>query len=154
MEILNQLGGLVLGAVPTMILFLLTVVIYGVLVRRPLQRILAERARLTSGAIEQARAAIASAESKTSAYEEKLRAARAAIFAAREARVKQWNAEREDAIQQARQASQQRIAAARKDIEHAAEDARRQIDELSGELSSHVMSAVLPDNVAASEVLQ
>ena len=37
-EMLNQLGGLVLGSVPTVILFLLLVVAYGLLVRRPLDR--------------------------------------------------------------------------------------------------------------------
>ena len=42
-EILQQLGGLVLGSVPTMVLFILLVTAYGLLVRRPLDRVLAER---------------------------------------------------------------------------------------------------------------
>ena len=72
-QILNQLGELVLGSVPTMILFILLVAAYGVLVRRPLDRVLAERRARTSGAVEQARSAIAAAEAETTAYEEKLR---------------------------------------------------------------------------------
>jgi len=153
-EILNQLGGLVLGAVPTMVLFILLVAIYGLLVRRPLGRVLAERRARTTGAVEQARGAIAAAEAETTAYEEKLRAARAEIFAMREAKLKQWNAEREAAIEQARQSSQQRVLAARQDIEQSASDARRQIENLSGELSSRILNAVLPASVVATEVAQ
>ena len=48
---LKQLGGLVLGSVPTMVLFLILVVAYGLLVRRPLDAVLAERSARTSGAM-------------------------------------------------------------------------------------------------------
>jgi F-type H+-transporting ATPase subunit b len=60
-QILNQLGGLVLGSVPTIVLFITLVAAYGFLVRRPLDRVLAERRARTSGAVEQARGAIAAA---------------------------------------------------------------------------------------------
>lgn len=153
-EILNQLGGLVLGSVPTMLLFILLVVAYGFLVRRPLNRVLAERRVRTSGAVEKARGAIAEAEAETSAYEEKLRAARAEIYALREAKLKQWNAERDAAIEQIRQSSQERIRTARVEIDHSASDARRQIESMSGELTSRILTAVLPANVAATEVAQ
>ncbi|HZY72379.1 MAG TPA: hypothetical protein VFE22_04660, partial [Edaphobacter sp.] len=116
-EILNQLGELVLGSVPTMVLFILLVIAYGLLVRRPLDRVLAERRARTTGAVEQARDAIAAAEAETTAYEEKLRNARAAIFQAREEKLKQWNAERESAIEQVRQTAQNRIRDAKQDIE-------------------------------------
>ena len=66
-QILNQLGELVLGSVPTMVLFILLVAAYGLLVRRPLDRILAERRARTSGALEQARSAIAAAEAAAAA---------------------------------------------------------------------------------------
>jgi len=64
-QILQQLGGLVLGSVPTMVLFILLVAAYGLLVRRPLDRVLAERRARTSGAVEQARSAIAAAEAES-----------------------------------------------------------------------------------------
>ena len=57
-QILNQLGGLILGSVPTIVFFLLLIVAYGLLVRRPLDGILAERRKRTFGAVEQARGAI------------------------------------------------------------------------------------------------
>jgi len=153
-QILNQLGGLVLGAVPTMVLFILLVVVYGFLVRRPLERILAERRARTSGAVEQARGAIAAAEANTTAYEDKLRAAKSEIFQARDQKLKQWNAEREAALEEVRNSTKQRVLTAKLDIEKSASDARNQIDSVSGELSAKILNAVLPAGVVATEVAQ
>jgi F-type H+-transporting ATPase subunit b len=153
-EILNELGGLVLGSVPTIVLFLLLVAAYGALVRRPLDRILAERRARTSGAVEQARLAIAKAESETTAYEEKLRAARAEIFQLRDQKLKQWSAEREAALAQVRQHTQERVRAARQEIEQSAQETRLQIVGVSDELSSRVLKAVLPAGIHSSEAAQ
>jgi len=153
-EILKQLGGLVLGSVPTIVLFILLVAAYGLLVRRPLDRVLAERRKRTTGAVEQARGAITAAEAETAAYEDKLRAAKSEIFQAREQKLKQWNAERDAALDQARQATQQRVRSARHEIELAASSARQQIEVLSVELSAQVLRAVLPAGVVSSEAAQ
>jgi F-type H+-transporting ATPase subunit b len=150
-EILNQLGGLVLGSVPTMVLFILLVIAYGLLVRRPLDRILAERRARTTGAVEQARGAIAAAEAETTAYEDKLRRAKAEIFQARDQKLKQWNAEREAAIEQVRRSTQERILASKLEIEQSATTARAQIEGMSIELSSRILSAVLPAGIAQPE---
>jgi F-type H+-transporting ATPase subunit b len=152
-QILNQLGELVLGSVPTMVLFILLVAAYGFLVRRPLDRVLAERRARTSGALEQARNAVGAAESETAAYEEKLRAAKAEIFQARDQKLKQWNAEREAALSQVRQHMQERVRGARQEIEQSAQQTRLQIVALSDDLSSRVIKAVLPANVP-TEVAQ
>ena len=153
-QLLNQLGELVLGSVPTMILFILLVAAYGLLVRRPLERILAERRARTSGAMEQARSAIAAAEAETAAYEEKLRAAKAEIFQARDQKLKQWNAEREAALAQVREHMQERVRGARHEIEHSAQEARLQIVAVSDDLSTRVLNAVLPVGVRPTEVAQ
>ena len=147
-QILHTLGQLVLGSVPTMILFILLVAAYGFLVRRPLDRVLAERRLRTTGAVEQARGAMAAAEAETSAYEDKLRRAKAEIFHAREQKLKQWNAEREQALGEARQVTQQRILAARVEIEQSAGTARQQIEAVSAELSSRILKAILPVGVS------
>ena len=152
-QILNQLGELVLGSVPTMVLFILLVASYGFLVRRPLDRVLAERRARTSGALEQARNAVGAAESETAAYEEKLRAAKAEIFQARDQKLKQWNAEREAALAQVRQHMQERVRGARQEIEQSAQGTRLQIVALSDDLSSRVIKAVLPANLP-TEVAQ
>ena len=143
-ELLNQLGGLVLGAVPTMVLFLLLVVAYGALVRRPLDRVLAERRSRTTGAVEQARAAISEAEAKAAEYEDRLRQAKVEIFSARDKRLKQWATERDKALAEARAATMEKVQAAKDDIENSVVVARRQIEDMSGELSDQILRAVMP----------
>jgi F-type H+-transporting ATPase subunit b len=150
-EILKQLGELVLGSVPTMVLFILLVIAYGLLVRRPMDRILAERRKRTTGAVEQARGAIAAAEAETTVYEDKLRKAKAEIFQGRDEKLKQWSAERDAAIEQVRQATQERVRAARQEIEQSATTARAQIEGMSAELSSRILRAMLPAGVKQPE---
>lgn len=153
-EILHQLGELVLGSVPTIILFVLLTAAYSVLVRRPLDRLLAERRARTQGAVEQARGAMATAEAETSAYEEKLRNAKREIFELRERRRKQWNQEREAALAAVQAQAQQRIQAARQEIEHSTSEARARIESATGELSTLVLNAVLNAVPVATEVAQ
>jgi F-type H+-transporting ATPase subunit b len=150
-EILQQLGGLVLGSVPTMVLFVLLVVAYGLLVRRPLDRVLAERRARTSGAVEQARGAISAAEAETAVYEDKLRAAKSEIFQAREKQRKQWATEREQALAEARTATQSKVSAARTEIEQGAAAAHQQIESATAELSTQILRAVLPAGVEVAQ---
>lgn len=153
-QILNQLGGLVLGSLPTVVLFILLVAAYGLLVRRPLDRVLAERRARTSGAVEQARGAISAAEAETAVYEDKLRAAKNEIFQARDQKLKQWSAEREAALEEARKATQDRVRVARQEIEQGAVTARQQIEGLSAELSAQILRAVLPVGFTSTEAAQ
>jgi F-type H+-transporting ATPase subunit b len=154
MEILNQLGGLVLGSVPTMIFFILLVLAYNVLVQGPLMRTLEERKARTSGAVEQARGAISAAEAETAVYEAKLRAARADIASAREHRLQQWQKERDAALAAARDASQAKIRGAKVEIEASAATAKLQIEGATAQLSDSILNAVLPSGAKISEARQ
>jgi F-type H+-transporting ATPase subunit b len=152
MEILNQLGSLVLGAVPTAILFVLLVVLYSLIVRGPLERTLEERRKRTSGAVDQARSAIAEAEARTAAYEQKLREARAELAKARELRSKQLQAERERVVQAARAQAQEMVRVARSEIEESAAGARKQVEDASVELSQQILRALMPKQMVFGEV--
>ncbi len=151
MEILHQLGGLVLGSVPTMVFFLLLVAAYGPLVRKPLDKTLAERRARTTGAVERARAAISAAEAEATVYEEKFLAARSEMMAARERKVQQWQAERDQAVKSARDAAQARVNSARQEIEGMSVGARKQIEESTAQLSEQILRAVLPAGTKLSE---
>jgi len=72
-ETLRQLGGLLLGSVPTIILLALLYALYTTIVHKPLRRVLEERRSKTEGAVEKSRADIAAAEARTSEYEQSLR---------------------------------------------------------------------------------
>ena len=153
-EILNQLKDLFLGSIPTIVFFLLLLVAYGLLVRRPLDAVLAERRKRTSGAVEQAKGAIGAAEAETAVYEDKLRAARSELFNARDQRLKQLASEREKALGEARAATQAKVAAAKLSLEQSAAAGRQQIESMSGELSAQILKAVLPAGVAGTEAAQ
>jgi F-type H+-transporting ATPase subunit b len=142
--LLKQLGGLVLGSVPTMILFLITLAAYRLLVHTPLKRILHERYARTQGAIEKATAAIAAAEAKTAEYEQRMRAARAGVFHARHERLHQVHVGSELALAEARAAAQERLGTALVSIEESAAAARLQMDSLIAGLTADVLRTVLP----------
>jgi F-type H+-transporting ATPase subunit b len=146
-DLLRQLGDLVLGSVPTMIIFLILVIAYRYILYDPLVKLLAERRARTIGAVEAAHAAIAQADAKSQEYEAKLRAARAEIFHQREQRVQQWNAEKDTALASARLAAQERVAEARAGIEAEAAAARQHIENAAGQLAAQVLQAVLPARV-------
>lgn len=153
-KILTQLGGLILGSVPTILFFLLLVIAYALLVRRPLDSVLAERRVRTTGAVEQAKEAISAAEAETAVFEDKLRTAKRAIFEDRDRKRKQWAAERDRALDQARTATQDKVKTARESLEQSVVVARQQIETMSGELSAQILKAVLPPDVAGTEATQ
>ena len=143
-EILHQLGGLLLGSVPTIVLFLLLIVLYRVLVYGALTRVLAERRARTEGALEQAHDAIAAADAKAQEYEAKVRMARVEIFHAREQRLAKWNRERESALSLVRETAQHQVAEAKAVLEQDRDSARRAIQSSAEELASEVLRAVVP----------
>ena len=143
-EIIQQLGTLLLGAVPTILLFILMVIAYQILIQNPLSATLRERRARTEGAVEEAHKAIARAEERANEYAAKLRQARAELFKAREQRVKQWNAERDAALEEARKATGVKVNQARAALETETAAARQTIQASAGELASQVVRAVLP----------
>ena len=117
-DILRQLGELLLGSVPTVILLALLYALYSAIVHKPLQRVLEERRSKTEGAVEKSRADIAAAEARTAEYEQKLREARAVVFRAQEAKRQAVLQARTNALNEARSKAQVQVQAAKKDIEN------------------------------------
>ena len=143
-DILQQLGDLLLSAVPTALLFLVLVFAYQILVQGPLTAVLAKRRALTEGAMEDARNAIAEAESKAADYAERLRLARADVYKLREQRVKQCSAERDTALDAARKAAGDKVRQAKAEIEADAVAARKVIQSATADLAGLAVRAVLP----------
>src|ERR1700691_6784560 len=125
--IFQQLGELLVGAIPTALLFIVLVVAYQFLIQGPLTAALAKRRALTEGAMEDARKAIAEAESKTAEYAERLRVARAEAYKLREQRMKQWTAERDTALDAGRKAASDRVRLAKVEFDVEAASARAMI---------------------------
>jgi F-type H+-transporting ATPase subunit b len=142
-QTLHQLGELLLGAVPTVILLALLYALYTVIVHKPLQRVLEERRSKTEGAVEQARADISAAEARTAEYEQKMREARAAIFKAQEARRQIAVQARANAEGESRQKAQAQIQAARKDIEGDKESAKAGLQGEAATLAQEIVRRIL-----------
>jgi len=114
---LQQLGELLLGSVPTVILLAVLYALYTVVVHKPLQRVLAERRSKTEGAVEKSKADISAADARTAEYEQRLREARAAVFRAQEAKRQAAMQARSSAVNEARNKAQAQVQAAKADIE-------------------------------------
>src|SRR5882672_5346260 len=116
-QTLHQLGELLLGAVPTVILLALLYALFNFIVHKPLQRVLEERRSKTEGAIEKSKADIAAAEARTAEYEQRLREARATVFKAQDARRQAATQARSNAVAEARTKAQAQVQAVKKDMD-------------------------------------
>jgi F-type H+-transporting ATPase subunit b len=143
-ELAQQVGALLVGAIPTAVLFIVLVLAYQFLVQAPLTETLKKRRAITLGAMEDAQKAIEKAEARAADYAAKLRQARADVYKIREQRVKQWTAERDTALDSARKAAHARVGQSRTELEAEAASARLAIQASAGDLASRAVRAVLP----------
>lgn len=142
-ETLHQLGGFLLGSVPTIIVLSCLYGLYTVIVHRPLQQVLTKRRELTQGAVEKSRADIAAAEARTAEYEQRLREARAAVFRAQERQREAALQARTDAVNRAREKAQAQVATAKKDIESDRVAAERTLQAEAESLAQEIIKRVL-----------
>lgn len=147
-ETLRQVGGLLLGSIPTIVFFLILYGSYVVLIHRPLGRVLAERRARTQGAIEKAQADIAAAEARTAEYEQRLRDARLALFKAQEARWAKAAQVRSEAIAEARKKAQAQVEQARVTMDQEAAAAKDSLQAESGRLAQEIIRTVLEPALA------
>jgi F-type H+-transporting ATPase subunit b len=142
-QMLRQLGELLLGSIPTVILLCLLFALYNALVHKPLGRVLAERRSKTEGAIEKSQADIAAAAARTSEFEQRLREARATLFRAQEARRKAALEIRDQAVHVARSQAQGQVQAARQDLEKDKQSAQVALQGEAASLASEIVRRVL-----------
>jgi F-type H+-transporting ATPase subunit b len=142
-ETLRQLGDLLLGAIPTVILFLILLAAYRALVHTPLARLLAERRRRTEGALEKARADIAAAEARTAEYEHSLREARTAILKAQEGRRAQMLQAGAAAVAEARAVAGNQIKQAKAALAQEATASRESLQAEAERLAAEIVDCLL-----------
>lgn len=133
-------------------MLLLLYAIYQNLVRKPLERILAERRDRTEGAMLKARADVSVAEARTQEYEQKLREARLAIFKAQEARRQQAQQLRMQALDEARKRAQAEIQTAHAAVEGDMAQARAGLEAEADRLASEIIRTILKPATAVSGI--
>ncbi len=142
-EILKQLGGLLLNAIPTVVLLLVTFAAYQVLVHGPLTRVLQERHRQGRGAIEKAQADIAIADARTAEYEARMREARTGVFELQEKRRQSLQQARAEAIAEARAHAESLVQQARTALETEQAGARKALQGESETLAQQIIQVIL-----------
>ncbi|MGA8539227.1 MAG: ATP synthase F0 subunit B [Terriglobales bacterium] len=142
-QTLRQLGELLLGAVPTIILLATLSIFYNFLVHRPLTAVLNERRARTQGAVEKAHADIAAAEARTADYEQRVREARQKIFKNQEGRRQQASQTRMQAVNQARTRAEEQVEQSRAAIEEDKKQAMEKLQSDAARLAVDIVRIVL-----------
>ena len=142
-QTLQQLGELLLGSVPTVILFAVLYVLYKGIVHKPLKRVLDERRSKTEGAVEKSKADVAAADARTSEYEQRLREARVTVFRAQEAKRQAALQARAGAVGEARSKAQAQVQAAKADIERDRIEAEKGLQGEATALAKEIVRRVL-----------
>ena len=140
-----------LGAVPTMLLFLVTLAAYRFLVHTPLTKVLQERYSKTQGAIENAAAAVAAAERKQPNMKSGCGLPGPKFCAICMSIWRRFAWSRRSLLPQARAAAQEKTVAAMAPIEDSMQVARMELDGLVGELSAEILKRILPAGAASSQ---
>src|SRR5208337_3614876 len=142
-QTLRQLGELLLGAVPTVLLLATLYILYTFIVYRPLTGVLAERRNRTQGAMEKARAAD---------YEQRLREARQKIFKNQEARRQHATQARTQAANQARARAQDQVKLARAALEEDKRQAMSKLQSDAARLATDIVRTVLRPMASPTQV--
>lgn len=142
-QTLKQLGDLLLGAIPTMVLLLTLYGLYHTILHKPLVAVLAERRKRTQGAVEKARADVALAAARATEYEARLRDARLAVFHGLDQRRKLAIEARAAAVGQARERAQQLVAQAKAEIEAECTTARENLAADGDRIANRIIGTLL-----------
>jgi F-type H+-transporting ATPase subunit b len=149
MEIVKQVGELLLSSIPTIICLLVVWGAYRLLVHSKMQKILAERHARTEGAIQQAQAAISEAERRTAAYEQQLREARTQVYAAQESYRNKIMEQRAAALAQARKQADEMIKSARAAVQQDMVAAKAGLQKQVEVLADQIIESILRPALAA-----
>ena len=127
-KILHDLGGIILDGLPTFFLVVILAVFVKFLYLKPLEKVLAERFRLTEGARKAAEDSLKSADSKIAQYQDALNNARAEIYQEQAAFLQKLHAEQAELAQAVRIESDSRVAAIKLSIAKEADVAREGLE--------------------------
>jgi len=145
---LHDLGGIVLNGLPTFFLVLVLAIIVKYVYLKPLDKVLAERFRLTEGARKAAEDSLKNADTKIAEYQEALNRARAEIYRDQGAFLQQIQAEQAELTRTTRLETEQRVAAIKLSLAKEADSARDGLEAQSEILAGQIAAAILKPEAA------
>lgn len=140
---LQQLGGILLKAIPTIILLLIVHVYLKFVFFRPLQKVLAERKQATEGTTQKAEQLLAKAQQTQAAIDSALRKTREEIYQEQEEAHKRWIADQTVQLDQARNQSHESIRQARAELEADIVAAKKELAGTAESLAEQIAQALL-----------
>jgi F-type H+-transporting ATPase subunit b len=146
--ILQQLGQLLLKAVPTFLLVILLNIYLKKMFFRPLEKVLQQRYEATEGARKAADASLARASAKAAEYEAALRAARSELYKSQEQLNKQMQDREAAQVAEARQAADALVKAAKADLAADVRAAKSSLARDSEALANQIAESILRRSAA------
>jgi len=143
MDIVHQLGGLFLGALPTVVLILIFYFILKSLFFKPLLAVMAEREARSIGARKAAEAAQAASADKVKQYLDALRQARAQVYTEQDAARKKLLDERAAQLKKARAKASAEVTAGKERVAAELAAARRDMEPGIAQLAAEIATRVL-----------
>ena len=145
---LQALGGILLKAIPTVVLLIIVNLYLKWMFFNPLKEILQKRRDATEGARQAAEAALARASEKAAQIQAALRKAREEIYQEQEAARKRLVKEQASRIDEAREKSRMLIRQAREQMAQEAEAAKRELAGSAGALADQIVRMLLERKAA------
>jgi F-type H+-transporting ATPase subunit b len=145
---LHDLGGIVLNGLPTFFLVLILAFFVKFLYLKPLEKVLAERFRLTEGARKAAEESLQNADAKVAEYQDKLNNARNEIYQEQAAFLQKLHAEQTELARAVRTESDTRVAAIKLSIAKEADTARESLESQAEALATQIADVILSRRVA------
>jgi F-type H+-transporting ATPase subunit b len=145
---LHALGGLLLRALPTLILVIVLHFYLKGVYFRPLERVLQQRYEATEGARRLAKESLDRASARMAEYEAAMRAARAQVYQEQEQLHKELEDREAAALSEARRQAEAAIQAAKDDLDRDLEQARAGLDLESSRLADKIAESILRRSAA------
>jgi F-type H+-transporting ATPase subunit b len=142
-QTLQALTGILLKAIPTVIILVLLHNFLKLVLFGPVEKMLKERDSLTHGARKAAEQSLANAERKTAEYEAQFRDAKAVVYKEQEETRKKWLDDQTAQMVKAKSEADAQLAATKKEIVAEAAAAKAELAQSSQTLADQITTQVL-----------
>ena len=142
-QTLHALAGIMVKAIPTVVLLLILHFYLKAMLFKPLDQVLKQRQELTEGARKAAEQSLLAADRKQQEYEAKFREARAEVYRLQEETRRQWLDDQAAQIAEARERSEVSMRSAREQIAAEVTAAKQTLADTSGVLADQIADAIL-----------
>ena len=142
-DLIHQLGDLLLGAVPVILIVVIFYLVLRSLFFKPILQVMAERQALTIGAQKAAESAQAATAAKVKQYDEALRQAKAKVYLEQEAERKKLLEERAAFLKEARSKSSAEVTQAKERVTGELQSAKNDIEATASQLALEIARRVL-----------